>query len=633
MNIIYCYMENEGPVLSDFLEKYDADSEIHLYLSVIKSCEEEIFFCLAEMLSLFWDYDDKIQIVTDVPEIYFFANKLFSTLYEKIIYLEQNVKKTFAHTLNTHELLEYSIKIVPIQYKHVISSFIHFSVKETDLLQLYNLSETIRIKMESSGWKFSSFFGYICKLILFMKERADIIIPNNMYLFTMSLLMKIEYIPEHTNNYLGYILQSGQYNGNNYYFIWNQFKSISLRKLAAEDAVTLDLKNKMYEQSYQYFYSKVKDKMVKMPKMERNRNRIVILTIQLSGEGHAPTRTVIERCKAFKKLNKDVFLINTVEQYTAKGYIPMYDALSGTVISEYGTKEQIEIGNNDVIWFRQLPDTVPIVKRFDILFSWLMEIKPYYILSIGSGSVLADLAGNIIPCASMGLSSSTLPHTMNKMKILGRKQQEFEKNNSIQDDIIESRFTCELKQQKEKFTREQFNLSEEYFILAVIGIRLDYELDDSFLTILDNVCREGCFVVFAGIYNSYSKIIKKYEMLEQNSSFIGYCGDIMALMQICNLYVNPPRLGGGTSIIEAFSKGIPGVYLPIGDVYAVGGDAFSVCDYNEMFDTIMKYKTDTMFYQEMSYKAIKRAELMTSSVDAILELDDNICSRIEQIYW
>lgn len=42
----------------------------------------------------------------------------------------------------------------------------------------------------------------------------------------------------------------------------------------------------------------------------------------------------------------------------------------------------------------------------------------------------------------------------------------------------------------------------------------------------------------------------------------------MAVDELMDLYVNPKRSGGGYSIIEAFSVGIPGVTLRNGDIAA-----------------------------------------------------------------
>ena len=99
-------------------------------------------------------------------------------------------------------------------------------------------------------------------------------------------------------------------------------------------------------------------------------------------------------------------------------------------------------------------------------------------------------------------------------------------------------------------------------------------------------------------------------------------------MEICDLYVNPPRLGGGFSVIEAFDKGKPGVYMKVGDVYTSGGEDFAVDTYDDMYNEIIRYKEDKVYYDEMAQKGRERAKLMTSSVEAIRDIDEQICNRI-----
>ena len=263
----------------------------------------------------------------------------------------------------------------------------------------------------------------------------------------------------------------------------------------------------------------------------------------------------------------------------------------------------------------------------------LKRYKPYYILSIGTGSMLADLCGNIVPCASMALAFSTFPKTMNKMKILGRNLYKEEKSLYTEDDIIESRFTFELKPQKGIFSRESKGLPEDRFILVVVGIRLEFEVTDAFMEMLEEVCGKGCYVVFAGIMDNYNKLMESYPLVSANSSFIGYCDDMLALMDICDLYINPERLGGGFSIIEAFEKGKPGVYLKSGDVYTAGGESFAVDSFKEMAEQILKYKEDKDYYNNMSGLARERAKLMTSSEEAIADIDRQICERVGSKYW
>ena len=158
-------------------------------------------------------------------------------------------------------------------------------------------------------------------------------------------------------------------------------------------------------------------------------------------------------------------------------------------------------------------------------------------------------------------------------------------------------------------------------------------MTDGFMDMLEEVCSQGCYVVFAGIMDNYNKLMESYPVVSANSSFIGYCNDMLALMDICDLYVNPERLGGGFSIIEAFVKGKPGVYLKSGDVYTAGGESFAVDSFKEMAEQILKYKEDKDYYNSMSGLARERAKLMTSSEEAIADIDSQICERVESKYW
>ncbi len=91
------------------------------------------------------------------------------------------------------------------------------------------------------------------------------------------------------------------------------------------------------------------------------------------------------------------------------------------------------------------------------------------------------------------------------------------------------------------------------FLLVVVGIRLEFEIDSKFMDMLSDVCSKGCHVVFAGIMDNYGRLMEEYPVVSANSSFTGYCDDILALMEICDLYVNPDRLGGGFSVIEVLT--------------------------------------------------------------------------------
>lgn len=107
------------------------------------------------------------------------------------------------------------------------------------------------------------------------------------------------------------------------------------------------------------------------------------------------------------------------------------------------------------------------------------------------------------------------------------------------------------------------------------------------------------------------------------------CGDVVGMIELSDLYVNPKRLGGGFSVIEAFHAGIPVVSIKYGDVATAAEEEFCVEDYNTMVNVINKYKSDKSFYIEMVNKGKEREnyiingyELFGDRINKILKSDN-----------
>ncbi len=633
--IIYCYVQKQKDKLNEFVENHNNDSLIHIYFSVIEECEGKFLYALCDIANKYMKQDKMVWFVTDIKELYDIVKQLYSALFEKIIYIEQNNNKEFNNGLEIGKLVNYFLTLQK-EFPHYLLMEKLYALKNSKNINdftkfLYQLSNA---NIENNG-KLTRLWTCLCELLVY-EFRNNVFDKKCIYyiLTVYSILMSISNDVTYTNLYLNEILANSDINTENLYFVWQQFKRISVRKGAVLNKKSNELCNLIYEKCY-YGFKEIQNKeLKKIPLENRNENVVILLTPQFLDETHAPTRSVIERAKILKKLGKTIIIINTTEQYLKEGYIPLYRAHEGTVLDKYNEIKEINICG-EVIPFLQIPSDLPITYRIQVLIHVINKVKPYYILSIGTGSILADLCGNIVPCASMALAFSTFPKTKNKMKILGRKLTKEEKDIYANEDIdiIESRFTFDLKPEKSKFSRKEKRLPEDKFMLVVVGIRLEYEINDAFMSMLSDVCNKGCYIVFAGIMDNYNTLMEKYPIISSNSLFIGYCDDILALMEICDLYVNPDRLGGGFSIIEAFSKGVPGVYLKKGDVYTAGGEDFAVNNFDKMAEQILRYKEDKDYYNKMSGLAIERAKLMTSSIDAIADIDRQICQRIEEKYW
>lgn len=516
-----------------------------------------------------------------------------------------------------------------------------YSFKDcTDIKEFDQLDDTIYGYLQEKEESDKDVFFQICTEVMGEfgsnkdDNKKDCTCSKEYTCFLLSVMMRIKSDVTYTNAYLSTIYE-GDFTADHLYYVWNQFKRLSLKKMVALDETSRQLLNQIYERSYRIFFDKLLSKTGTIPLEERDKDCVLVLSIQLLGMNHAPTKTLIERVKWLKRLGKKVYIINTTEQYLSVGKVPLFDPAVGTIEESYRNAHSISFGEGEDFEFMQLSEKMTTERKFRTALRVIEKMKPYYILSMGTGSMLGDLCGNIVPTASMALAFSTLPHTMNKMRILGRNLREGEEEQYRQQgiDVIESRFTFELKEQTHTFTRKEYGIPEERFVLVVIGIRLDYEVDAAFAEMLSKACKKGCYVVFAGKFAAYDEVVKEYCALQENSRFIGYCEDIQALMEICDLYVNPVRLGGGFSVIEAFAKGVPGVYTRYGDVYVSGGEAFAVEDIDTMYERIRKYKEDVTYYQNMAEKAKDRAKLMTSSKEAIRDIDEQICRRVRERYW
>jgi glycosyltransferase involved in cell wall biosynthesis len=173
--------------------------------------------------------------------------------------------------------------------------------------------------------------------------------------------------------------------------------------------------------------------------------------------------------------------------------------------------------------------------------------------------------------------------------------------------------------------------AEKQFVVLVVGWRLDDEISQEFLAMLEHVTekQKNIIVAFMGIYGKYETATAKFPILASSSRFLGAQDDALAVMECCNLYVNPKRNGGGSSVAEALYKGLPAVTLPVGDVAAAAGEVFYVADYAEMEKQILRYAGDEVYYKEMSKLAEQRAEQLMDSKTSFCK----VMQEIEHEIW
>lgn len=499
------------------------------------------------------------------------------------------------------------------------------SISGRNLKDIYSCLEQFDSEMREYSYYM---FGMTCCMLddaAQLDNKHDILRS----LILLSFLMQITKKSQYFNAFIRNTLENEFMTCENRYFIWNQCKRYMLLNKVSTNAETAQLLNSLYDAAFQGFREKVSKSLTSIPKEERDPNTIIVFTIQFLSERHAPTRTTLERCYTLAKLlGKKVLLINTKEQYTRVGELLIYQPTYANVISEYNGNMNYSYKDMELPYYQPFGD-MPSVTAIQDIIARVRKWKPAFIFSIGNGSMTADLCGRIVPEAAISVAFSTLATTKATFSVIGRTIAEQEWKELIKagyqrDSIIESTFTFELNPRVGSFTREEFGIPKDRFVLVVVGIRLDTEITDAFINTIMNTFPWGTHLVLAGEFKRYGEWCDKYPEFKEHSTFIGYCNDILALMEICDLYVNPKRLGGGFSIIEAFHEGKPGVTVRYGDVATSGGEDFCVANYEEMQVTIKRYIEDKEFYALMSRKAREREKVMTDSKSAMQKIIEKI---------
>jgi hypothetical protein len=434
------------------------------------------------------------------------------------------------------------------------------------------------------------------------------------YIYLSSVIINITLASEDLITLEKYIVENTGINVGEKFFLFYQIKSLMFCNKSLVTEQTLLLRWQLYRQVMQIYSELINIELSYIPAEKRNHNLVFVVTEQFLITEHGPTKTALDRCRTLiTKLNKKVILINTAEFGEFHNRCMFYNCKYGNYIYENLDLKQIE-WKNVKIPFVQCDNDMPTIETLDILLKIVYRLKPEYIVMIGGNSIFANLADNIVPVLAVGLSPSAMETTMVSYQTLTRKLDEqdirvLHEMGKSEDSIIQSVFTSGLKEQTEHITRQQLGIPQDAFVLAVVGARLDVEVTNSFCDMLESVLNEKIVVAFLGEYNEYCKINKeKYPKLKKYSYYLGFCTDILAYLECCDLYVNPIRSGGGTSSVESLYKGVPVVTTEYGDVPTNVGEEFWVKDYEEMKKVIKRYYSDSEFYQKQSEYALQRVK-------------------------
>jgi hypothetical protein len=158
--------------------------------------------------------------------------------------------------------------------------------------------------------------------------------------------------------------------------------------------------------------------------------------------------------------------------------------------------------------------------------------------------------------------------------------------------------------------------------LVVVGNRLNDELTDDFWSSISNIISKNS-LIFLYVIGGYEKKVN-FE-IEKNVYLVGYQNDLCGFFKNMHIYINPPRIGGGTTARLAIRSGLPVITLNYGDAYMAIKQAYYIENfYEDLHEFIKNYVFDVVFKNKID-------EINKSVVES-LDSDNDIQVTINSVF-
>lgn len=347
-----------------------------------------------------------------------------------------------------------------------------------------------------------------------------------------------------------------------------------------------------------------------IPFEQRNKNRVILMIEPLLGEVHAPTQKMINIYCWLQKLGYEVYIYATnMRQIEISEYWNWYNSLVDVCVYEETGSIELKLlgvpikGYNlnytEENYFEELKNAIRDIK----------EYNPAFILTVGDSNILAELCGDFTTVCAMACvnqpaqtAQSIIVRYFRCTEEENRKYLEWTRPDQK---IFEMVCVDELNANTESdVDRKDYGIAEDKFVILVAGNRLDTEVTEEVKRVFQTILEQNeVLFVFIGdcpkLENELSKEADHY-------LFLGAVDDFKGIMRIGNLFLNPPRQGGGTGAFYAVENDVPVLTLPDCDVAQVG-EAFTCERLWDMPEIVNSYMHDAAFAEEQRENCKKSA--------------------------
>lgn len=369
-----------------------------------------------------------------------------------------------------------------------------------------------------------------------------------------------------------------------------------------------------------------------IPYLNRKK-RVVIVVNQLLGYNHAPTRKVIAISKYLKALGYDV-KVDVCFYHCIEKIDEWYKSTEMNNFLHESGRYTHKINDTEIRGFNLLLNSSNYIWGLQDLLGRIWDEKPEWILELGDKTLIGDLCRDFTSVVTMGCTKA-VPVT-NALLIAryftysAEEEEQYSKYLGEGQRVVDVKHTDQYMLEMPKqvcLQKSDFGISEQCFTIIIAGNRLDTEVSDSFLEILYQILEKSRQIVIACIGNCDELQLRIADQYKERVFFLGYAAYFRETIAIGDLFLNPPRQGGGTGGLFAIMEQIPVITLDHCDVADVGKE-FTCESIEEMPQLVERYYLDHNFMKRQKEVCLENAKKLLD-VDSV-ENFRKLCNVVKE---
>ena len=286
--------------------------------------------------------------------------------------------------------------------------------------------------------------------------------------------------------------------------------------------------------------------------------RVAVVVSYLSCAGHTPTVLAMQYASIFAGMGIEVHIFSSQELRIA--HMGDYLGNRGVLNTPPPDMDELRTLIPPSVSVTMGREHYSLLLRSQHVLGKMVAFDPDLVFFIGLNSSLIAPLFQVRPV--LGLCVHSIPPMAPVDVWLSSDKTLDQQKSDLWSPSMPEAFTCyhpyriRLKPISSPVTRSTYGIDAEAIVLVSVGYRLGSEIDGEWAQQMVTLLAQHTEVVWLLV--GVSQCLTALQAIPStNIRLIDKSEDVRSIYRICDVVVNPPRLGGGFSVAEAMAEGLP----------------------------------------------------------------------------